>query len=185
MRNGAPLMFLICLYFWSALNILLPVPVELSGPLKSTLCSSDHFKLSIDKIKLDSSFIFPTKCELKVVIGPKTCGESKDDFIGKGEWCLVSFSLSFSPLLLLISYNPLASSPLPESWETAAPTSLPEVSLFQPHSTQVSLFAATWCSKEGRPGNGAVCETLTETGLWIQILPLKTVGRLTGRLAMK
>lgn len=130
MRNGAPLMFLICLYFWSALNVLLPVPVELSGPLKSTLCSSDHFKLSIDKIKLDSSFIFPTKCELKVVIGPKTCGESKDDFIGKGEWCLVSFSLSFSPLLLLISYNCLASSPLPESWETAAPTSLPDWNWF-------------------------------------------------------
>lgn len=47
-------MFLICLYFCGALNILFLVPVELSFPLKSSLCSSDHFKLSIDKIKLDS-----------------------------------------------------------------------------------------------------------------------------------
>lgn len=67
--------------------------------------------------------------------------------LGRGSDVWSSF-LSFNPLLLLISYNLLASSHLPKSQETAVPTSLPEVSLFQPHSSEVSLFAAICCSKE-------------------------------------
>lgn len=47
-------MSLICLYLCGCPTVLLRVPVEFSCLLKSTLCSSDHFKLSIDKIKLDS-----------------------------------------------------------------------------------------------------------------------------------
>lgn len=54
LKNSAPLMSLICLYLCGCPTVLLLVPVEFSCLLKSTLCSSDHFKLSIDKIKLDS-----------------------------------------------------------------------------------------------------------------------------------